>query len=380
MRVDIRDADALRAVSPAALRAYAIAAGWSKLESYGDHSDVYAGDEVPEILLPRTELLGDYASVVSRLITTFARLAATDELSLYRDLVTANRDVVRVQVGENDDGSVSVEQGVDLVTGARDLLLAAACALHEPQPLYRAGANQTANELLDSMRLGQTEHSSFVVALWTPIVPLPLQIPLLAEHAAIERQPAARRLTYRLTEALKAVRTATEYTIEGNGDAFIDGVEQGISANLCEALVKLIGSFLTLDVSVTWARTRPMPSVREVVRFARSDTPVLLEAARLFRLREPQFDSQLFGFVQRLKRNQTEDDGAITLNASLDGRRVSVTVVLRQSDYERAIRAHGDKALVGVRGDLERAGQRWRLLNARVTDVIRDPSIDDSSE
>ena len=146
MKVDIGDADALRVVSPAALKAYALAAGWSKLESFGDYSDVYVADEMPEILLPRTELLGDYASVVSRLIATFARIAATDELSLYRDLVTADRDVVRVRVTETDDGSLGVNSGVDLITGARDLLLAAACSWREPQPLYRAGANKEASD------------------------------------------------------------------------------------------------------------------------------------------------------------------------------------------------------------------------------------------
>ena len=41
MRVAIRDTEALRAVSPVALAAYARAAGWSKAETYGDHSDVY---------------------------------------------------------------------------------------------------------------------------------------------------------------------------------------------------------------------------------------------------------------------------------------------------------------------------------------------------
>ena len=95
MRVTIRDTEALKAVSPAALSAYARAAGWSKAETYRDHSDVYVAHGRPEIILPRTEHLGDYADVVSRLVETFANAMETDELSLYRDLVTADRDVIR---------------------------------------------------------------------------------------------------------------------------------------------------------------------------------------------------------------------------------------------------------------------------------------------
>ena len=59
MRVHIRDIEALKAVSPAALSAYARASGWTKTEEYGDHSDVYAADRMPEIILPRHQSLGD---------------------------------------------------------------------------------------------------------------------------------------------------------------------------------------------------------------------------------------------------------------------------------------------------------------------------------
>ena len=69
MKVDIRDRDALRAISPDALSAYARAAGWSKTdERYGAHSDIYAAEGLPEIIVPRTQRLGDYASVVAQLI------------------------------------------------------------------------------------------------------------------------------------------------------------------------------------------------------------------------------------------------------------------------------------------------------------------------
>ena len=370
MRMDIRDADALRAVSPAALRAYALAAGWSKLESFGDHSDVYAADEMPEIILPRTELLGDYASVVSRLIDTFARVAPTDELSLYRDLVTADRDVVRVRVTETDDGSLGVDSGVDLITGARDLLLAAACSLREPQPLYRAGANEEASDFLNRVRLGQTEHGSFAVTLLTPMVPAP--VPSLFPECVDSDEPIERRMTRRLTEALVAARQATESAVEDKGVGFANAVEKGVSANLCEALAKLIGPFPVLDVSVTWARTRPMPSVRQVVGFGNADAPILREAARMFRSREPQPDTLLFGIVQRLKRDETDAGGTIWLSTSIDGKNLSVAVELKQSDYEKAIQAHRDKAAVTMTGDLERSGQRWRLLNPRITAVIRD--------
>ena len=344
--------------------------------SYGRHSDVYSAERLPELVLPRTQRLGDYASVVAQLIETFAKVAERDELSLYNDLVTANRDVVRVRVGESDDGSLSMNAGVDLIEGSRDMLVSVACSLREPQPVYRAGANREANDLLSQMRLAQTEHGSFVVALWTPVVAPPIP-ELFPEHGETDaEQPAERRLTRRLADALLATRRATESVVEGLSGAFARTIQEGVSANLCEAVAKLITPFPTLDVSITWARTRPTASVREAFRFAKADAPILLEAARLFRLREPKPDVRLFGFVRRLGRDETESDGAIALSTSIGGNQMSVAVTLKQSDYERAIQAHRDQAPVAIQGDLERSGQRWRLLNPRLTDVMPNATND----
>ena len=51
MKAHILDADALRAISPVALAAFARSEGWSKTEVFGTHADVYAGLDRPEIIL-----------------------------------------------------------------------------------------------------------------------------------------------------------------------------------------------------------------------------------------------------------------------------------------------------------------------------------------
>ena len=374
MKVSIRDTDALRAVSPAALSAYARAAGWSPQKRYRVHSDIYVGEARPEIIVPRTVRLGDYASVVSRLIETFAQVSGQDELTVYRSLVIADRDVVRVRTAESDDGSVTLNQGADLIGGARDMLLSAACSLRDLRPVYRAGANREAAELLKRVRLGQTDQGSFVVTLLTPIVPPPM--PALLPDPDDLNAPIERRMTRRLVEALSAVRGAVERTAAGEEGAFGESVASGVSANLCEALARIIEPFPTLDVGVSWARTRPMTASGTVVRFGWTDTAVLREAARSFRDRAPRPDVRLHGFVRLLKRGQVDDDGTIGLAADVDGQRQSVVAVLEREDYERALQAHSDRALVVLAGDLDRIGQRWRLLSPRLENVIRDDEPD----
>ena len=370
MTGSIRNRDALLAIPPAALSAYARSLGWIKLESYGDHSDVYTSELLPEIILPRTQRLGDYANIVSQLIGYFSDAAETDALSLYRDLLTADRDVIRVRTPvDQDKGSVAVDAGIKILTGARDMVLAAACSLSSPQTLYRAGANKEASEYLSRVRLGQTEQGSFVITLLSPAISPPLQESLLPDKALYDG-PFERQVTLRLADALSATRNATERTNAGESESFSRAVSVGVSANLCEALVQLIEPFPSLDIRFSWARTYPRVESRDVIRFALSDAPILREAARSFRALGPRPDTSLFGFVSRLTRDQQETEGTISLRASIDKRIQSVTAVLNQMDYNRAIEAHRTKSPIVARGDLERVGQRWHLGNPHIEDVI----------
>ena len=362
--------NALLAVAPAALSAYARSLGWTKSEQYGNHSDVYSSDELPEIILPRTQRLGDYASVVLQLIRHFSDATDMDLHSTYRDLVTADRDLIRVRApSDEDDGSIPVNDGVELVDGAHEMLLAAACSLPTPQPVYRAGANKRATEYLRRVRLGQTEHGSYVITLVSPAILPPTQGKLFSDESLYD-DPFERQVTRRLADALVAVQSATERTVTGEFDAFSASVVLGVSANLCEALARLIDPVGTLDVSVSWARTYPRATGRDIVRFASGDVPILKEAARSFRSRSPEPDAQVFGIIWKLTRAKQETEGTITMHAPVGGEIRSITAVLSQLDYERAIQAHKTKSPVIASGDLERVDQRWRLLNPRIEEII----------
>lgn len=377
MKAQILDADALRAISPAALAAFARGEGWSKTDTFGAHADVYAGRGRPEIILPRTDRLADFASVVSRLIVIFAEVAKSDELATYRDLVVADRDVIRVRAFDgDDDGTISLDAGVKIVAQARDMLLAAACAVRTPQPFYRAGANKEAIDYMHRVKLGQTEHGSFVVTLLSPVPPL-LQPQLDPSWTRFDDEPMERMVTRRLMDALEASRSAAELALSGDGTAFEKAVAAGVSANLCEAVASLIEQSDNLDISVTWARTRPTPETRRNVVFSGSDAEIMKEAARTFRLRQPRENVTLFGTVHKLKRDQDEAEGVVTLKAMVDDQPQSVSALLDPAAYSIAVQAHEAKRPVIMNGDLKRVGHRWHLTNANVSEFPADDGTGD---
>lgn len=370
MRVSIRDKEALNAVTPEALSAYARGEGWIKAEPYGDYSDVYTKDGGPEIILPQSQRIGDYANVMSQLIEIFARNAEVDELSLYRDLVAADRDVIRVRVDDGGKGDVAVNAGVNLMVGARDMLLAAACSLWDRQPVYRAGdeASKEASHYLDRMRLGQTEQGSFVITLLTP--------PLDQEWESAGRDPIHRQITHRLAGALAAARGAIERSEGKDDEPFLAGMENGLSSNFCQALVKMINPVPALDVSLAWARTLPLARKRTPpVRFAKDDVPVLRKAVRSFHDLEYLPSMRLVGAVVRLESDEIERGGTMILRATIDRTHQQVSIVLNQSDYQRALQAHAGHRQIIAEGDLRRVGRRWSLLDPHIEEVLPNGDI-----
>lgn len=381
MKTHIEDLNALRAISPAALVAYAKSEGWFKTESYGAHSDIYERASAPELIIPGTEALADYPAVVSNIIQFLAKFEHRDELQVYRDLVGADRDVIRVRAPEaDDDGSIKITAGVEMVLHARDLLQASACAANDPRPSYRAGKIKYAAEYMEKVRLGQTEQGSFIVTLLAPVPPN-LDSAQGAFWPVETEEPFERKVTRMLANGLESARIAAEEAIRGNGfTAFKQAVRRGVNANLCESLATLIEQSNGLEVSVTWAKTRPTPEARRSVRFSQSEGEIFKEAARNFRLLEPRPDEHLEGYVVNLGRQQEEQAGRISLRTFVDEHPVSVKMTLTPELYSDALAAHEGKNAIAVTGDLQRRGQRWELTNPRSLTVLNDDFADDDGE
>lgn len=377
----ILDAAALREIAPMGLRAYAEAQGWRKIETFGEHSDVYVHDSDREVIIPGAASIADYASVVSEVIGMFSEAEGRDELQVYRDLSTADQDVIRVRAPEAEDsGSVRLDSGVDLVVHARNLLLSAACSVSDPRAAYRAGGVKEATDYLNRVLLGQTERGSFVVTLLSPVTPTLENTEQAAFWPELSEDPFERQVTRRLAQGLEAARDAIEKMNRGDRfEAFVGAVKDGVNANLCEAAARLIERGNGLDVSITWARTRLAPEPRRKVSFTPSDADVLKEAGRLFRDREPRPDEKLEGYIYKLVRGEEERDGQATLKTFVDGKPVSVRVDLPRTVYEEDVmRAHKEQLAISIKGDLTRDGQRWRLKNPRELSVME--TDDDADE
>jgi len=378
MKAIITDHEALSAVSVLAIHSYLKSQRWEKGDDLGNRGVVYQANNGIEVFAPGTDRLGDYAQSVSILVTRIAAAEDRDEMAVYRDLVTSDRDLIRFRAPEaDDDGSIDLVSGVDLVRQSKDALLAAACSAVSPQRFFRSGSNAKANDYLKTVRLGQTEQGSFVVNLYSPVPPQ-LNDGLQGDFwPDMDNDPFNRQVTRTLGTAIDSIIEAIEKVGRGADiKAFEGAVSKGVSANLCAAVSNFISYGDGLDFSISWARTRPTPELRLVRKFAQSDSEILSEAARVLKDRQPLMNEVLEGYVTGLNRELAPTEGRIKLKTFVDGHPRSVIVELPSDLYSKAIEAHESKAEIHLEGDLEFEGRRWYLKLPRNLEIIEEKEED----
>ena len=365
-----------RTIGLRGVHAYLSANGWRRADALRrETADVYlcTEDDREAAFVPASEEYGDYGIRIYQIAEQIGRVEGRRRQAVLADLSLAEWDLVRLRLPTAyGDNTVRLADGAAVLEESKKLLLAAACSANRPRRMYRAGRNRRATEYLDRVRLGQTEPGSFLINLLAPVAP-----DLGEQGTLLSEEPFERKVTRKLVSGLHASRRAMDRVNRGVGaiDEFESRLGEGISANLCQSVARLTEAGGGLEVSVSWAMTRPAngaPGRRAVVVFRPPDIAVLDEAARVLSDRQERTDEEVQGYVSRLTRDKTDPRGTAAIKAFVDGRLVSVQAIFDSGDYREIARAHEARLSVSLEGDLHREGQRWHLRNPRGVTVLED--------
>lgn len=333
--------------------------------------------------MPLKAELGDYTLRMSDLVDHLAGAEERPQWEVVKDLLTANMDVVSLRVRNEDDadGSISLNGGVDLFDNARTLLLSAARATVETRALFIGGPPRQVSHYLKNVRMGQTERGSYVVNLLSPLAGTPARRqgdePPMFDIREYEMETRfSRSVIAMLNKALRSTQEAAE---ESKNDptyrAFLNAVHSGVSANLCEALVKMhdSGEERGLQVDLRWAYTLPEPGRRrETYELGPSSVPAIRDGAAVLRKTHPFENYLLIGRVVTLHRDQVVDLGQVTIKGNVEDVTRHVYVDLGSEDYTEAVTAHDNGAWVRVQGRLRSKGPRWFLEAPRGFSILED--------
>ena len=374
MNTIITDSGVLQNVGVREIAAYLRGRQWRPDGTYFDTGIIWRTETgSPKIVLPLSNDLDDYAQVIADAIATLSRYEERPQQQILRDIEESTADLIRIILNgaDTEDGAVPLEEATQLVIHARDMMLSAACSAVQPRPVFLGRKPAEATDYLKSVRLAQTERGSFVLALRSEVPPLlgVGQTTLFPEVASETSEPFERKVTLTLATALTETRNALQETIAtGEIGRFYKGVEDGISANLCEAVAALVLPDRDRDVTVriAWSPTRPAPrNSPNTVRFSSDVLPILREVARVLKEKAMYSGFPVTGSVVRLSRDAVDGAGEVTIVGFVEGVARRIKMVLKESDYALAIQAHQETRLVSMEGELVRSGNSYTLLSPR---------------
>lgn len=369
-----RDHEELALIEPSDVAAYLAERGWREQRSGmrmatlwapPANTAVSAGDDpFTEVLLPLDRSAGDYARRIFELVTAVSGLEQRPAQRVVCDVLQASADVIQFRrPSRTIEGTIGLAAGVGLVAHARDLMVSAACTAVVPKRVIPSRRPQIAQEYLRHIELGQTQRGSFVLTVISRLQPLESEVPTLFSDQEV---PFARRVTEHLASGLSALSTASMYARNtGNYKVFDEVADEGVTANMCEAVAGLVTGEDAEEVSieVAWSPRRPVSVKTAAVRFTRMDASVLGEAARRIRASEPFEGRLLTGAVVRLHRESGDPQGRVTISCVFDGAVRQIHVTLSPEDYGTAWKAHGEQKGVMFRADIVKEGRLFRAEN-----------------
>jgi hypothetical protein len=372
MRAIISDLDTLRSLKPLELVQYLRAKGWQQDSDLGTKATLWVRTDgrADEIVLPKGRDFRDFDLRMSEVLKTLANTEARSQLDILRDVQTTSADLVRLRAPARDavDGSLAIETAVSFVESARDLMLAAACAAIDKRSYFATRKAQQATDYMQRVRMGQTERGSFVLTILSPVPPT-LKSEQGALFAVEPSDPYERTVTRTLARSLAAVSAAAETAAaQGDMQPFIEAVQWGVSANLCEAIVRISHVSIDegIDVAIAWSPSRMVAAeTPHRIRLQGDAIPLIEEAGRLFRETSPVDDFELQGAVIGLRRPEGASIGRVTVAGFVESQARKVLIDLADPDYSKAIAAHEQQAIVVCTGELVKQGHSYRLQNPR---------------
>lgn len=369
--------DELASINPDTLRAMLMINGWRETDVRPELFQVLESpDSEADVSIPVNRSFRDYLTRLNEaLIEVEKQFGERARPFMLQLLAGPTDELFFAEEAPTVRGSIPWRIGEKLHDTAREALRAAAKSSGDHLPHFGHKGAGLAQRYIDGVRMGQTEHGSYII---TALVPIGQQEdPTMQSLPGFENVPEFgdyffRNITANLMQASEAaVEAAGAFNETESFEAFVEAVDYGVSSELVEALAKLAKGGEAAEISAQWSPWTPEPeNTPRRVEIRPDHVPAFNIAAIRFRERTSVTTVTVRGMVTGLDRPRFGQDGVSRLDvlSGIQARRLRVR--LSRDQYDAAIQAHQAGDVLQVTGEQSRAGNLFWLYNARDIQVV----------
>lgn len=319
-----------------------------------------------KLAIPTSETFDDFYINLEETLQTISAIEKKPVAQIIKEISTVFFDRMEFRIISNisDDGKLPLEYASNCIEGLKELVLYSACAEQNARPICFKASN-IAQSYLNSFKLAQTELGSFIINVDIQVVNENSEqmvfdtcdIPKPFEHKVVERIYNAMSQVDSVVMQQKTLTQVTE-----------DGYQSGITANMCEALLKMkpdVGD-VEIDTTIRYASalTRATAESKHIV-VKSNHFWVMDEISKIYRDKVEMQDVTLTGIVKSLSKHEHEEltEKTIRLVTHYDSKLRTISMDLSDADYIIACNAHRDEQEVEVSGTLDMSRKIWELTN-----------------
>lgn len=301
--------------------------------------------------------------------------------AVVNDLIATNSDIIRYRKDSDDikGGSIPFEDVISMLNGAKQMLSSAACSVSNPVLHHARLDRNEARQLIQNMRMGQTEIGSFILKILCPLDAI-TDPPLLTDL-----QPYTRMVTTLLMRSTEKLINGIE---NGNIDQILEaqaqkGERPEISSNLCKGLIDLKGEQDSgeIEISISWASSiqKPTMTVPTSIRIPIDYFPMIEKIQQKLKpIPGKDTDQVMVATVETLNGDVGEDGrrcGEVVLSVLLPDEEelIKARTDLTPEDYEKAVIAHErGQSYIKLKGQLKRGLRISRIDNPENLMLVDD--------
>ncbi|MFI6297623.1 hypothetical protein ACIBEJ_38930 [Nonomuraea sp. NPDC050790] len=317
--------------------------------------------EEETLLVPLRSTASDYGKRMRILIQQLAQLERRDPQDIASEISLIYYDVTQLRADHPQliDDSIPLDAGYQLFESARKIVISAAAATIRRQGHFGQSVPLKAREHARHVRLGQTRRGSYILPVISPARPAPP--PLVDEQlhldVNVEETLFDRRVMTTMARALKTLEEMVSRDRLPSSSEIADSVGEGVSRELCTALDSILSSteISEIDFEFNWSRvSQPMGPEVALLTFPKESSAVVEHVADKLKTIRREREHVLFGVITDLHRGADEESrgGRIGVETIIERRRRVVWMELGEEAYQEAVRYHGSRTRIVLRGVL----------------------------
>mgnify|MGYP000927925302 CR=1 FL=1 len=352
-------------ITPRSIDRYLHLLGWRRDDAFGNRKLwKYVDYQNPEVqlLVPASDRYPDYYLRVDNVLTFLSEILEKQKSEILIELKATYSDYLEFRIASPfaDAGKLPLDYASECIEGIKNLILYSACAVQDAKPIC-IKASGSARKTLNKFELGQTGVGSFIINIDAKVSD--------EEDDHIVRladtdQSIEHKVVERISTAMQQVEDVT------NGaritDIAADAFKKGITANMCESLLRLKPDgeiHVELETTIRYASSvTEKIGVSKVAKFKDIHFAVLKEIASIYRDKTIVEDMTLIGTISKMQLHNQEER-TIAIECKIDegtGSR-QVQAGLTEEQHRLACDAYKANLCVKISGVVDKSKKIWTI-------------------